>query len=128
MVNPVKDTYEHGECPDCGEPIPDTVQAGDECVNCGHVFCESTADDDQPETNVQRVTRLMEFGSPLMQAFVVEAIAKYAALCLQKDAAFFDSGFMNGKAWIDCAKRAKEWSDTYYGRTGVERPISAEQV
>lgn len=73
----------------------------------------------QPETNVERVTHLMTHGSPLMQAFVVEAIGKYAALCLQKDAAYFDSGFMNGAAWIDCAKRADAWSMKYYGRVGV---------
>lgn len=69
----------------------------------------------QPETNVKRVTRLMETGSPLMQAFVIEAIGKYAAMCLQKDAAYFDSLFMRGQAWLDMAKRAKDWSDTEYG-------------
>lgn len=89
---------------------------------------ETEEDGPQPDTNVTRVTHLMESGSPLMQCFVIEAIGKYAALCLQKDAKFFDSGFMNGAAWIDCAKRAKAWSDTHYGLTGVERPIAAEQV
>lgn len=69
----------------------------------------------QPETNVKRVTRLMETGSPLMQAFVIEAIGKYAAMCLEKDAAYFDSPFMHGQAWLDCAQRAKDWSDTEYG-------------
>ena len=69
----------------------------------------------QPETNVQRVKRLMESGSPLMQAFVVEAIGKYAAQCAQHDAAKFDTPWLNGAAWLDCAKRAKGWYDTSYG-------------
>lgn len=34
----VKDNYENGECPDCGESIPDTVVEGESCKNCGHVF------------------------------------------------------------------------------------------
>lgn len=27
-----------GECPDCGEDLPENWQNGDECENCGHVF------------------------------------------------------------------------------------------
>lgn len=67
------------------------------------------------KTNVQNVRELMETGSPLIQAFVVTAIEKYAAMCLEKDAAHFDSPIMNGQAWIDCAKRAKQWSEKNYG-------------
>ena len=37
-MNPVKDNYENGECPDCFAEIPDDVGEGDECQNCGHVF------------------------------------------------------------------------------------------
>jgi uncharacterized Zn finger protein len=39
-MNPIKESYPNGECPDCGEEIPDDVVAGDECKNCGHVFWE----------------------------------------------------------------------------------------
>ena len=37
-MNIIKDSYENGECPDCGKDIPDDVSGGDECSNCGHVF------------------------------------------------------------------------------------------
>jgi hypothetical protein len=37
-VNAVKAAYPGGECPDCGEDIPDDVVAGADCSNCGHVF------------------------------------------------------------------------------------------
>ena len=34
----IKDYYDDGVCPDCGEPIPDDAEDGSDCVNCGHVF------------------------------------------------------------------------------------------
>lgn len=34
----VRDAYEDGECPDCGEPIAPDAEEGSECSNCGHVF------------------------------------------------------------------------------------------
>jgi len=37
----IKDNYDEGECPDCGDPIPDDMVDGGECANCGHVFCEN---------------------------------------------------------------------------------------
>ena len=37
-MNIIKDSYENGECPDCGKDIPDAVSGGDGCSNCGHVF------------------------------------------------------------------------------------------
>jgi len=58
----VKNAYEDGLCPDCGEPIPDGLVSGTACVNCGHVlwseedldeFEDSIADDwdDDDEDN-----------------------------------------------------------------------------
>lgn len=44
---PVKASYPDGECPDCGEDIPDDVANGEACANCGHVFCIETEDDDE---------------------------------------------------------------------------------
>ncbi len=38
--NAIKESYEDGECPDCGHEIPDDVEEGDECDNCPHVFHE----------------------------------------------------------------------------------------
>ena len=37
-MNIIKDSYENGECPDCGKNIPDDVSGGDGCSNCGHIF------------------------------------------------------------------------------------------
>ena len=34
----VRDAYEDGECPDCGEKIPPRVPNGWACHNCGHVL------------------------------------------------------------------------------------------
>ena len=36
--NDVRQYYDNEECPDCGEDIPLGTQAGEDCVNCGHVF------------------------------------------------------------------------------------------
>ena len=36
--NLIKASYEDGECPDCGEQIPNDVKEGQECKNCDHVF------------------------------------------------------------------------------------------
>ena len=35
---PVRDHYEDGKCPGCGEEIPVKADDGDECDNCGHTF------------------------------------------------------------------------------------------
>lgn len=43
----VKDAYEGGVCPDCGEPISENATPGDECLNCGHVFWPDTPSDDE---------------------------------------------------------------------------------
>ena len=45
-MNAIKNSYPNGECPDCAETIPDTVQHGEECHNCGHVFVEEKEPDD----------------------------------------------------------------------------------
>ena len=37
-MNIIKGSYENGECPDCGEDIPNDVSNGDGCSNCSHVF------------------------------------------------------------------------------------------
>lgn len=55
------------------------------------------------ETNVQFVKRIMEYGSPLRQAFVIEAISKYAKACAKEDAKVFDSPFLHGASWKQVA-------------------------
>lgn len=48
-VNPVKNSYQYGICPDCGEEIPDDIAEGEECSNCGHVFYEEKEEDPDPD-------------------------------------------------------------------------------
>ena len=47
--NPVRDSYEDCECPDCQDDIPLDVEEGDECENCGHVFSSERPNDDIKE-------------------------------------------------------------------------------
>jgi hypothetical protein len=51
-MNIIKDSYENGECPDCGKDIPDDVSGGDGCSNCGHVFYGRPDYGKQEEKNV----------------------------------------------------------------------------
>lgn len=43
--NLIQDSYPNKECPDCGEPIPEDLQEGQDCRNCGHIFCLEKKDD-----------------------------------------------------------------------------------
>ena len=45
-MNAIKNSYPNGECPDCGENIPDDVCTGQACGNCDHVFSEQRNSDD----------------------------------------------------------------------------------
>lgn len=62
------------------------------------------------QTNVQMIKQGMEYSDygALSQAFVIEAIAKYAAQVAQHPASVFDSGLLSGAAWKGVAK---EWQD-----------------
>lgn len=46
MINHVKDQYEDGVCPDCGQDIPVDSVLEAACENCGHIFNESGSDED----------------------------------------------------------------------------------
>ena len=56
------------------------------------------------ETNVEFVTRIMESGSPLRQAFVMIAIQKYAERCAAQPGSAFESALLSGEAWVSVAK------------------------
>lgn len=49
MPVPINLEYPGAECPDCGEPINDDKEAGQECDGCGHVFHEYSPVDDVRE-------------------------------------------------------------------------------
>ncbi|MFZ1074777.1 MAG: hypothetical protein WAN50_00155 [Minisyncoccia bacterium] len=71
----------------------------------------------QRKTNVQIVKQLMERAEsgPLMQAFIVTAITKYAELCANEPASTFDSALLSGEAWKRCAVEAKKTLEAHYG-------------
>ena len=48
-IKSVADHYIDNKCPDCGLDIPQFANAGDSCLNCGHVFWE--ADQRMPKIN-----------------------------------------------------------------------------
>ena len=63
------------------------------------------------KTNVEKVTEFMEFGSPLNQAFVMEACNRYSAELLKDMNAVRKSmknSFINADAWLDCAQNWKD--------------------
>lgn len=60
-----------------------------------------------PETNEQFIARIMSSGSPLAQAFVIEAVAKYATACAKEPAETFDSPLLHGAAWVAIAKEIR---------------------
>lgn len=61
------------------------------------------------QTNTEWLTDLMDFSKagPLMQAFVLEAIAKYAKRCAEAESSTFDSPMLSGTAWQRCAVEAQ---------------------
>jgi hypothetical protein len=64
------------------------------------------------KTNTQRVTEYMDFGSPLKQAFVIEAISRYANEVVKNQKEIHSGmkhSFVSPDAWIACAK---DWQAT----------------
>lgn len=47
VVNPIKESYTNGVCPDCDSEIPDDVNDGDSCESCNHVFTDERPCDDE---------------------------------------------------------------------------------
>jgi len=58
------------------------------------------------EDNAAFVARLMSFSDhgALMQAFVLEALRRYADQCVKAGPDVFESPLLSGKAWHGCAK------------------------
>ena len=61
------------------------------------------------ETNTEFVTRLMEYAKtgPLMQAVIITGLQYYASQVVAQPASKFDSAFLNGQAWVNCAVELK---------------------
>ena len=59
----------------------------------------------RPKTNVEKVTEFMEFGNPLKQVFVLEALRHYTKHVKENEAELKaqTNSFVNGTAWVGCA-------------------------
>lgn len=68
----------------------------------------------KPETNVEFVTRLMEWSKhgPLAQVFVITAIEKYAETVA--DSPPIEHGLINGELWKAIAQEFKTELDAKY--------------
>ena len=60
----IKTAYKDGECPDCGDSIPEKAENGDSCENCGHVFWENWCGCDQCEPLMIQGVFTHEIGCP----------------------------------------------------------------
>jgi hypothetical protein len=69
------------------------------------------------KTNIQMIKHLMEFSrhGALMQAFIMDALDKQSKAIAKMDPAEIDTGgFINGEAWINCAKELQEALDEHF--------------
>jgi len=60
------------------------------------------------KTNIERVTEFMEFGSPLNQVFVMEALRSYSEKVIAQQNELrtkMKNGFVEPEAWIQCASQ-----------------------
>lgn len=67
------------------------------------------------QTNIERVTDFMQWGSPLRQAFVIEAITRYADQVAAASPEQLANGFISGEAWQQVAQEAQEAFAIYAG-------------
>lgn len=73
----------------------------------------------KPSTNVEFLTHYMEWGSPLNQVFVMDAIGKLVDKIIENEAEVLKSmegSFVYGPAWVKCAKDYKEQYDAFVNR------------
>ncbi len=69
------------------------------------------------ETNTKLVEKFMEWGSPLNQAFVIDAISKLAERIVSNEADVLkqmENNFVSGPAWVQCAK---DWQKCHSDRS-----------
>lgn len=71
------------------------------------------------DTNEKLVMDMMQFSpfGALSQVFIIEAIRKYADACADQPPETFDSGMLNGEAWVGVAKDIKKRMQNFYDST-----------
>jgi hypothetical protein len=102
------DAYSFGECPDCGEPIPEDAMDGTECSNCGHVFVSS------PEFPVDMLIADCNCewtGDEWVASFSVELVIKFEDLDNSVDFDAHHAELIIKKAEEICAPFQKNWAE-----------------
>jgi hypothetical protein len=72
-----------------------------------HTVYDPDTEERRREYNDEFIQRIMNFGCPagaLMHGFILEGLRMYAEECIKAGPKKFDSGFMNGRAWLACAQ------------------------
>jgi hypothetical protein len=70
--------------------------------------CDLSPHPDERELNTEFMVRMMEYGNPLVQGFVIEAVEKYSRLVLamsDEDRAAMDASFISYAGWQQCAQQ-----------------------
>ena len=80
------------------------------------------------QTNEDLIRNLLNYSptGALAQAFIVEAIRRYADACAKADPATFDSGLMSGAAWVRTAQHIKAECEKFYGSPRQAREEAAQ--
>lgn len=65
-------------------------------------------------TNTEFVVHVMEHGSPLRQAFIIEAISKYAKAVAASTPEKLDTPFVSGAAWHKVAQEIHALCEAQY--------------
>lgn len=79
-------------------------------------------DDDNDEvptrkTNVDLVSDFMNFGSPMNQMFVIDALSKHAHYIVDNEEGVLkamEGSFVDGPSWVRCAKDFLKKSEEFY--------------
>jgi hypothetical protein len=80
-------------------------------------------------SNIEFLTQIMEYSDhgALMQAMVMEGVAKYAEIvAVSKPEDYPSTSMINPEAWISCAKELKEKLGEHYG-IGVFKPVTEDK-
>ena len=75
----------------------------------------------QPDSNIEMLVDYMEWGSPMNQMFVIDAVSKQAKLVVDNEEQVLkdmEDGFIYGPSWVRAAKDFIEASDKFYNRHG----------
>ena len=71
----------------------------------------------KPKSNEDRIREYISYGSPMNQAFLIEAVVRYANEIITNEAAVreqMEGSFIHPDSWIAAAKSAREHLDNEY--------------